>query len=220
MKKTNYIFLLFILFVLVNKITGQTDTVINGKKYKMVEEPVVSKNGKIKKRIPPLDSMFVINNKKFKYYNNWVTAGAGTHQNLSYKRALGFTVGLDYNFHIKQHYFQLGTNILGERFGFYTNYQFHLGYGKRFEDKDIHFAAFGGLSYSSGYGKVDTLYSRHYSEPGIYVQAEFVKKITWDVGIGASLFADINQEQSLVGLRLVLYFSGAYKGDKYGRKND
>jgi hypothetical protein len=199
-------------------LSAQTDTIINGKHYKLADEK--AETGKSKKHFAPLDSEVVINNKRFKYYNNWISVGAGTQQNLSYKRALGFAGGLDFNFHIKQYYFQLGTEITGEKFGFYNNYQGHVGYGKRFEDNSINFAAFAGLSYSSGYGKVDTVYTRKYAQPGVYVQAEIVKKITYDVGIGASFFADYNQEQCIIGLRAILYFSGAYAGKKYGRKEE
>jgi hypothetical protein len=186
----------------------------------MVDETKKKDEVKSKKYYPPLDSEFVINNKKLRYYNNWLSLGAGAQQNLSYKRALGFAGGLDFNFHIKHHYFQLGTEITGETFGYYNNYQFHLGYGKRYEDRDIHFAYFGGISYSTGYGKTDTVYSRKYSQPGAYVQVEIVKKITYDVGIGASFFADINSEQTIIGLRGILYFSGAYAGKKYAKRED
>jgi len=197
--------LLFIAFSSI--VFAQTDTIINGKRYKAVKETT-----KAGKHIIPLDSTFVIHNKKFRYYNNWLTGGAGWQQNLTYKRNLGFTGGIDYNFHVKQYYFQLGTNITGEKFGFYNNYQFHFGYGERFEDKDFHFAGFVGLSYSSGRSKIDSVYIRPYSQPGLYIQGEVVKKITYDVGIGVSLFGDWNQEQAMIGMRFILYFSGAYRG--------
>ncbi len=196
--------------------SAQTDTtkrsdevIINGKKYKAVDE----KDERAKKEKHTLDSTFVINNKKLKYFNDWITGGAGWQQNLTYKRNLGFAGGVDFNFHIKQRYFQLGTIISGEKYGFYNSYQFHLGYGKRFEDKDFHFAGFGGLTYTTGFAKVgDSVYTRPFNGIGLYLQGEVVKKITYDVGIGASLFADWNPEQSMIGLRFILYFSGAYMG--------
>lgn len=200
-------------FIVINFVaSAQTDTLINGKRYKIVDEKKVESASK--KKIFPLDSIFVIDNKKFKYYNNWLTLGGGWQQNVTYNRPLGFTGGLDYNFHVKQHYFQLGTNITGEKFGFYNNYQVHLGYGKRFEDKALHVAGFAGLSFSSGRKKVDSVYIDPFTAPGIYLQGEVVVKISYDVGIGASLFADMNQEQSMIGFRFILYFSGSYKGKK------
>jgi hypothetical protein len=218
LKKYFSILLIFIVCFLA-KLEAQTDTVINGKRYKIVEEAGTPSNNstvKKKKKIAPIDSTFVLNNKKLRYYNNWLTVGGGFQQNLTYKRKPGFSGGLDFNFHLKQHYFQLGAMLSGEQFGFYDNYQFHLGYGKRYEDKDIHFAGFAGVSYSTGYAKVgDTVYTRHFTQPGIYAQIEAVKKITYDVGIGAALYGDWNQEQAIFGARLVLYFSGAYRGKKY-----
>ncbi len=212
-----------LLFIAVNFIAlrslAQTDTVISGKHYKMVEEKkdtVTSASDKKKRHIIPVDSTFVLKNKKLCYYNNWLTVGGGFNQNLTYNRKIGFSGGLDFNFHVKQHYFQLGTMITGEKFGFYDNYEFHLGYGKRFEDKDVHFAGFAGISYSTGYGKVgDSVYTRPFSRPGIYAQIEGVKKITYDVGVGAAFFVDWNQEQAIFGARFIIYFSGAYKGKKF-----
>jgi hypothetical protein len=221
----------FLLFIAINfialQLSAQTDTVINGKHYKMVEEKKDSSKtisvSKHKKNLPPADSTFVMNNKKLRYYNNWLTVGGGFQQNLTYNRKPGFDGGLDFNFHIKQQYFQLGTNISGEKFGFYNNYQFHVGYGKRYEDKDVHFAGFAGISYSTGYGKVgDTVYTRSFKQPGIYAQIEGVKKVTYDVGLGVSLFADWNAEQAIFGGRIIVYFSGAYRGKKYteGKNNE
>lgn len=197
------------------RLFAQTDTIINGKHYTVVDDKKA--DGTLKKRKTPLDSTFVIKNKRMKYYNNWISGGAGLQQNLTYKRKPGFTVGLDYNFHIQHQYFQLGTFITGEKFGFYDNYQFHLGYGKRYEDKDVHGAAFVGISYSTGYGKVDStgIYEIPFKHPGVYFEGQLVKKIAYDVGIGVGLFADWNEQQALLGARFLIYFSGAYKGKKF-----
>lgn len=213
-KLKKYLSILFFtaIYFIATSLSAQTDTIINGKHYKTVDETV---NSKSKKYHPPTDSMFVLDNKKLKYYNNWLSGGAGVQQNLTYQRKPGFTGGINFNFHIKYYYFQMGLEINGEQFGYYSNYQFHGGYGKRLEDKDIHLAGFAGISYSTGYGKVgDTTYTRPYNEPGVYAQIEIVKKIAYDVGIGASIFADWNQEQTIIGARVILYFSDAYKGKK------
>ena len=171
---------------------------------------------KNKKRQIPTDSEFVIKNNRFRYYNNWLTIGGGLQQNLTYNRSLGFAGGIDFNLHIKQQYLQTGLLITGENYNFLTNYQFHVGYAKRFEDKDVQFVIAVGPTFSTGYAKVDdSVYTRHYSEAGFYLQGDIVKKITYDVGVGASLFVDWNQEQTMVGLRFILYFSGSYKGKKH-----
>lgn len=200
MKQQSYILFFIACFFATVSVSAQTDSV---------------KTKKSKKQIP-LDSTFVINNKRFKYYNNWFTVGGGVQQNLTYKRTLGFYGGADFNFHIKRDYFQAGVIMTGEQFGATDNIQLHFGYGKRFEDKDVHVAAFIGPSFSSGFAKVgDSVYARSFNEPGVYIQGEVVKKITYDVGIGLALFLDYNQEQSIFGGRFILYFSGAYRGKKY-----
>lgn len=225
MKKILHIlFLLTIIFFVPDHLSAQTDTsslgdeiIIKGKHYKAVDDKK-AEPGKNKKKSNVHDSVFVINNNKFHYYNNWLTIGGGWQQNLTYQRNLGFVGGLDFNFHIKQYYFQSGVMITGESFGFYNNYQIHLGYGKRFEDKDYHFAAFVGLSYSEGaqINQIDSIRytTKPYGQAGIYIQGEVVKKITYDIGAGVSLFGDFNKEQSIVGLKFMLYFSGTYSGKK------
>jgi hypothetical protein len=217
LKKYTFILLFFTVSIFTAGLYAQTDTVINGKRYKIVDDKDTTDTSlKKKKKLPPNDSTFILNNKKLKYYNNWLTLGGGFQQNLTYKRKPGFCGGLDFNFHILQHYFQTGVMITGESFGFYDNYQFHAGYGKRYEDKDIHVAGFAGISYSTGYGKVgDTVYTRPFNQPGLYAQVEVVKKVTYDVGAGVSLFVDYNKEQAIIGAKFIVYFSGAYRGKRF-----
>ena len=124
MKKRIPFLLLIVISFIASHLSAQTDTIINGKHYKMVEEKKdsstsISASVKHKRKLPPVDSTFVINNKKLQFYNNWLTAGGGFQQNLTYKRKPGFSGGLDFDFHIKQQYFQLGAMISGEKFGFY-----------------------------------------------------------------------------------------------------
>lgn len=220
--KSSILFFIAIAFIVPTYLVAQKDSsniilnsTVNSNSNKGLENSNSPKiNNNKTKKIP--DSIFVINNKKFQYYNNWFTVGGGGQQNLSYERALGFASGLDFNFHLLKQYYQIGTLFTGTRYGSYNCFQFHAAYGKRFEDKDYHFAAFLGLSYSSGFQLeiIDSAKSikRNFSKPGIYLQAEIVKKITYDVGIGASFFADWNKEQSMIGMRFILYFSGAYIG--------
>jgi hypothetical protein len=91
-----------------------------------------------------------------------------------------------------------------------------LGRGIRLEDKDFHAAIFAGISYSKGYKRIDdSIFSKQFNVPGIYVQGELVKKITYDVGVGGSLYVDWNKQQTLFGARFICYFSGSYKGKKF-----
>lgn len=200
------------------------EVIINGKHYKAVDEKPSNTAPSITKQTKPLDSSFVIDNNKFQYFNNWMTVGGGVQQNLSYKRPLGFVGAVDVNFHVKKNYFQVGALLSGKNFANYNNYEIKVGFVKRFEDKDNHFAFATGLTYSQGFQtiQIDSVTStyRSYSQPGWYIQGEVVKKITYDVGIGACLFADWNKEQSMMGVRFFMYFSGAYTGKKNKRLED
>ncbi len=223
MKKIHFIIFSTLFFA--THIIAQTDTVklngeviINGKHYKAVDD-TKPEYTQTKKRLIPLDSEWVFKNKRFRYYNNWLTIGAGVQQNLTYKRTLGFAGGLNFNFHIKRNYFQTGLEITGEKFGYYNNYQIHAGWANRWEDRDYQFSSSICISYSSGFQvfEVDATHydTRRFQQPGFYISGEVVKKIAFDVGMGAMLYADFNAEQSIVGFRFLLYFSGSYKGDKY-----
>jgi hypothetical protein len=194
------------------------EVIINGKHYKAIDDKKIEYNQN-KKRLIPLDSEWVEKNKRFRYYNNWLTLGAGVQQNLTYKRSLGFVGGINFNFHIKRNYFQTGLEITGEKFGYYNNYQVHAGYVRRWEDKDYQFSAAAGLSYSKGFQVTNSdsanYATRSFNQPGLYIAGEVIKKVAFDVGLGAMLFADLNQEQSIIGFRFLVYFSGSYKGKKY-----
>ena len=155
----------------------------------------------------------IIKGNKFKVYNNWISAGAGYSDNFT-RYGQEFTLGADYNFHIKMEYFQLGFYFNGARFGEYNNYNYHAGYGRRIENRVFNLSAFAGLAVSTGYKKKNDIFNTDltYTAPGLYTCIQFVKKLTYDTGLGLSLFYDINPYQNIGGARLDIYFSGAYKG--------
>ena len=159
------------------------------------------------------DKMIIYKNNKFKVYNNWISAGAGEGYNFTHYGPQ-FTLGADFNFHIKMEYFQFGLFFLGDRFGSYNDFNYHLGYGKRMERNKFNMAGFLGLAYSTGYRKVNEVFSPDnvYNQLGLYACFQFIKKITYDTGIGPGLYFNINPYQSVGGIRLDIYFSGAYKG--------
>lgn len=154
----------------------------------------------------------IVDGKRFRCFNNYVTGGGGGGYN-SRIPPLQFAGGLDYNFHLNIHYFQAGLFLSGDAFRNYNNTQFHLCYGRRKENELYHFAYFGGMSFSNFYRRTGFTYSKSpESSVGAYACAQLIKKITYDVGIGFSLFGDINFTQAFAGARIDLYFSGAYRG--------
>ncbi|MBI2269390.1 MAG: hypothetical protein HYU69_03435 [Bacteroidetes bacterium] len=154
----------------------------------------------------------IIGNNVFRKHNNWLSAGGGVAKNSKLANAQ-FAGGVDYNFHITKEYFQLGLFLSGDEFGNYNNYQFHLCYGKRTESMSINFSYFGGLSTSVLFEYTGSKpKDKPVSDIGLYANVQLIKKIKFDVGIGGSLFADINFHQSIIGAKIDVYFSGAYKG--------
>jgi hypothetical protein len=156
----------------------------------------------------------IIGNNIFRKHSNWLSAGAGVANNNQLGNSQ-FAGGVDYNFHVQKQYFQLGLFLSGDKFGSYNNYQFHTCYGQRVESTSINFSYFGGLSYSVFFERDGLKYSSTpKSDIGLYANAQLIKKIKFDVGAGLSLFADVNFHQSVIGARIDVYFSGAYKGKK------
>lgn len=161
----------------------------------------------------------VINNSRFKVYNCWLSGGAGWAQNFTTGRSK-FNLGADFNFHIRPEWFQFGFFFSGPAFGNYDNYNFHFCYGRRLENEKINLAAFGGLSFSSGHIKLDSNFQNNYNDPSLYVCSQLVKKLTYDVGAGLDVFAELTPKHFLGGFRFVIYFSGAYKGEAKKTKAD
>ncbi|MGL5888393.1 MAG: hypothetical protein ACRC3B_00830, partial [Bacteroidia bacterium] len=179
------------------KLAAQADTVYNAKKE------------------------VVFKDKRFRVYNNWITGGAGPAWHSDNPRTQ-FALGLNFNFHIKQYYFRAGGTFSGDRFGSWNNYQAHLGYIiKRWENEKRHSAFISGVSYSTGYKFV---YAGHYDTPnpyskaGLYLEYQYIPKMNYDFGIGGSLFADINDLNQIIGLRIDVFFSGAYRGYVRGKE--
>ena len=95
----------------------------------------------------------------------------------------------------------------------------HTAVGKRFELNKFNMAGYLGPSMSFiNRPIIDTvnnlIRSRTLQPLGFHAAVQFTFKFKYDVGIGVSIFSDINKEQSVYGLRLELFFSGAYMGDK------
>ncbi len=158
--------------------------------------------------------------KKYRVHNNYLTIGAGKARN-TYVGALQFNAAADFNFHIKQHRYQTGIILAGKRFGSYDHLQFHVCYGKRFEQNRYNLAGYLGGSYSSmNRSYEDSIFHpKIVKSPGLYACVQMHYKFKYDLGIGCCFFADFNSTQSLYGIRLELFFSGAYRRAVRGEEN-
>ena len=157
----------------------------------------------------------IIGNNVFRKHSNWLSGGIGIakHNQLGNRQ---YTNNVDFNFHIHTEYFQLGILLSGDdMYGNYNNYQFHFCYGKRVESSSINFSYFGGVSYATFFEWTGQKYSDYSkTDVGLYANAQYIVKIKFDVGIGIGAFVDVNFHQSVMGAKIDLYFSGAYKGKK------
>ena len=168
------------------------------------------KGGDLKKQI-------VIDKDKFKLYNNWLSIGAGMAKNTGLEKPTG-VLAMDYNFHIRTSYFQAGFSHSGVNSPIANdpvNNQIHICYGDRKETNNFNLSYFAGFSLTKGYGQTGAVYeNKPFVAAGLYITAEYIQKIFYDIGFGPGVFADINGKRFIFGVCLDLFLSGAYKGKK------
>lgn len=156
----------------------------------------------------------VFNNKRYKIYNNYVSGGDGRCYNSGWKE-LEFCPTLDFNFHIQKQYFQVGGLLAGPHLGANNCVQVHACWGYRYERSNYMLAAYGGLSYTGGYYlPPDSTTQIPFKSVGAYIALQCFYKIKFDYGVGLTGFIDCNTTQVLSGIRLEVFFSGAYRGLK------
>jgi len=158
--------------------------------------------------------------KRYRVHNSWLSFGAGPNYNTKWPKDEK-NIGADFSFFIKQHYFRLGGFISGTDFTISNNYSIHLCYGLRKETNKYNLSAFVGPS-SSYFRRQLSDSTTHnlrtvYNELGAHICLEAIYKIKYDIGLGGQIFCDYNRVQMIYGVRLIAYFSGAYRGIKYGR---
>lgn len=161
----------------------------------------------------------IYDNKRYRVYNNWVSVGGGAGYNTKWPKDER-NASADFSFHIQQHYFRIGAFMSGRDFTASNNYNFHAGIGLRKEREKYNLSAFTGPSTSNFRRPLSdsVRYNLNtvYNELGLYTCVEAVYKLKYDVGVGGQIFCDFNKVQMVYGVRLILYFSGAYRGIKYG----
>lgn len=161
----------------------------------------------------------VYDGKRYRVANSWLSFGVGANYNTNWPKDEK-NIAADFSFFVKQHYFRLGAFMSGTDYTAANNYSFHFCYGYRKEGQKYNLSAFVGpsasyfrrpLSDSTNYNLAQV-----YNAVGAYAAVEAVYKFKYDVGLGGQLFCDYNQVQMVYGARLIVYFSGAYRGIKPG----
>lgn len=122
---------------------------------------------------------------------------------------------MDFTFPIRRLHFQVGAGMSGDDFGSNNNIQAHVGYGLRRETKSYNLGVFAGPTVFTGVtGDPLVGLPEFYSGVGGYISGQAVMKFTYDIGIGLEIFAEANYRQVMSGFKIVLFFSGAYRGPK------
>lgn len=156
----------------------------------------------------------VIGDKRYRVYNNWVCFGAGPAYHSENPRTQ-LAVGLDFQFHIKKPYFNIGIEVSGDDFGVWNNYSGHIGYvAWRKETERRNMAAVAMLTYTQGYTYIYAGHfeSNRWDRAGVRVAFQYTMKLQYAVGVGPTFFVDWNEKRTMVGVRLDGYLSGAYRG--------
>lgn len=164
----------------------------------------------------------IIGDKRFRVYNNWFSGGGGLAGHTANPYAQ-LVIGVNLNFHIKRQYFRIGGMMSGQDFGLWNNYQLHAAWiPYRQETEKFNLALMAGPSYSTGYryvGPPDVYDNNNpYAEVGGYAEAQYIRKIFYDVGIGGAFFVNVNSKNTIIGVRADIYLSGAFKGYVKGKE--
>jgi hypothetical protein len=153
------------------------------------------------------------NGKRYRIHNSYLSVGPGFLAS-SIRSSVQKSLGLDYQFPIRRMHFQAGALMSGEGFSSNNNVQAHVCYGFRKENRRNNFAAYIGPSFYTGVEGDASALPSFYQGVGLYGSAQVVTKFAYDIGLGLELFGEVSQKQNILGLRLIAFFSGAYRGPK------
>jgi len=155
----------------------------------------------------------IYDNKRYRIHNCYLSLGPGFLQ-TSIRKEVQRTIAMDFQFPIRRQHFQIGLQMSGESFGSNNNIQAHFCYGLRKEKTRNNLAAYAGPSIYTGVQTGSLGEAVFYQGIGFYGCVQAVTKLAYDIGVGAELFGDISFKQQMVGLKFIVFFSGAYRGAK------
>ena len=166
---------------------------------------------------------FLHNSKLYNTSDRWFTIGAGGGINTELQDR---EVNIDAAFHAKvwKLYLQTGLHRSSNEFIYDINLKksksgqkindLYLGVGLRSSKLYSNVAFFAGPSwvYGSKYA-LDTIsgLSVSFSTLGLYANFDYTYKLSYDLGIGVSLYSSYSKENLIYGFRIHLYFSGAFR---------
>jgi hypothetical protein len=155
----------------------------------------------------------IFEGKRYRVNNNYVSLGP-LIATSSLRSQAQKGIAIDFNWHIRRQYFQTGVLMSGNNFGDNNHLQGHLTYGLRREGSFHNAAVFGGVCYSYGVTGDITTGPIYYNTLGGYLAAQYVIKFAYDLGLGLEAFSEISPKQRIFGVKVIAFFSGAYRGLK------
>jgi hypothetical protein len=174
------------------------------------------------------DAEFIYKGNHYVPNSPWCTVGMGYGYNISEKTG---EPNLMFDVHLKLKKPQyLGFGFMTSRERFFYNFDtivyahrwnkesvnsLHVMYGIRGEDIRRNYAVFIGPAVNWGYDYLpsDSLPNMHktYIEPGLYLTLQYTHKIFYDIGVGATLFANVCKTSQVIGVTFNFYLSTAFK---------
>ncbi len=162
----------------------------------------------------------VIDNKIYRPYSNYLLLSAGKSFNIE-NSEVETSGSVGFVFRIVDQFFQAGYHMSSDQFFLNRSYQklndIFVMYGFRKETIHRNMDVFFGISYAYGstYWETDSLNKKWYkgfSTPGIRISADYEWKLFYDIGLGLNGYAEWNKYYPIVGLKINVYFSGAFRG--------
>jgi hypothetical protein len=182
----------------------------------LAQEPAPSKHDKPAKK--PEQTYYkqeeiIHDGKLYRVHNNYLSFGAGIIAS-SIRDEIQRTIGVDFQFPIQKAHFQVGVVMSGESYTSNNTLQAHLCYGLRKETTKTNLAAFIGPSFYTGVTEDAAGEALFYEGVGAYICFQAIAKVKYDVGLGLELFGEVNAAQSMIGIKVIAFFSGSYRGLK------
>jgi hypothetical protein len=159
----------------------------------------------------------IIGKNRYMPARKWLIAGPA----LSVNRftSMDGSLGVDYHMMINDRYYQAGVMRGKEYDGLFPQVysrlfnEMHLGVGIKEEAHRLLYAFFLGPSYSAGeYFDPESGEIVTFGSIGLHTNIEVIYKPVYDVGIGTNVFVDANFKYTVAGVRLVFFFSDAFRG--------
>ena len=160
-----------------------------------------------------------IGDKIYQTGSNWLTVDFGVANRYILKQQ-ELSMAIAYHIRYKPIYFKFGYHYSDETF-FLNNRLGNISYhndiiaaaGFRYELRHFNLAFFIGPSFAFGMieNAENSVFGNGYMALGAVPELQLTYKFFYDIGIGTSLYGSFNKDYQAIGIRLHIYFSGAYR---------